>query len=366
LPVSDEMDCKRCHATNSAPAAKPTIGWVNDPALTAEQDYKYNILRLHDQIQPTAVSDYKTALLAKGYDYNVSGLEATAKSGTPVLCVACHKSNALPNVGIGFNAIAPKSFTSAIHRRHAFVTDPISGLQLNNSANRDACYACHPGSATNCLRGAMGDAKNALGQNTMQCQSCHGSMTNVGDLAREGWFNEPNCQACHHDGVRETSAINVNGTLKSWVDTRFATNPNTPAPGLSLYRFSTGHGNLQCEACHGSTHAVYPAHTADNLMSIGAQGHSGTVAECKTCHATIPSTVTGGPHGMHPVGDYWVSAHQNVAEANPTQCTVCHGANYRGSVLSKTWTARSFYNGKSYVKGAMVSCYDCHNGPSGD
>jgi hypothetical protein len=368
LPVSDEMDCKKCHASNSNAAARPTAGWINDINLTAEQDYKYNILRLHDQIQPTAVSTYKAALLAspQQYDYNITGLEATAKGGTPVLCAACHKTNALPNVGIGFNPNAPKAFTSAIHSRHANVIDPSNNMTLDNSNNRNACYTCHPGSATNCLRGAMGDAKDASGQNTMQCQSCHGSMTNVGDLTREGWFNEPNCQACHHDAIRETSAINVNGTLKTWVDTRFATNANTPAANLSLYRFSTGHGNLQCEACHGSTHAVFPAHTADNLMSINAQGHSGTVAECKTCHATIPATVTGGPHGMHPVGDYWVSAHQNIAKSNPGQCTACHGATYRGSVLSKTWTNRSFYNGKSYQKGSTVTCYDCHNGPSGD
>jgi len=365
LPVSDEMDCKRCHATNSNVAARPIKGWMNDANLTAEQDYKYNILRLHDQIQPNAVSTYKTALLTKGYDYNVTGLEATAKNGMPVLCAACHKTNALPNVGIGFNPVAPKAFTAAIHSRHANVLDPANGMTLNNSNNRNACYSCHPGSLTNCLRGAMGDAKDVTGQNTMQCQSCHGGMANVGDLNREGWFNEPNCQACHHDAVRETSARNANGTLKTWIDARFATKPNTPAAGLSLYRFSTGHGNLQCEACHGSTHAVFPAHTADNLMSINAQGHTGTVAECKTCHATIPATVTGGPHGMHPIGDYWVSAHQSVARVNPGQCTVCHGTTYRGSVLSKTWTARTFYNGKSYLKGATVTCYDCHNGPSG-
>jgi len=367
LPVSDELNCKRCHASNSVAAARPTAGWINDTNLTVEQDYKYNILRLHDQFQPTAVTDYNASLQAIGYDYNATGLESTAKSGTPVLCVACHKSNALPNVGIGFNAgITIKSFTAAIHGRHTLVTDPISTLQLNNSTNRDSCYVCHPGSTTNCLRGAMGDAKTLTGTSTMQCQSCHGSMSNVADLTREGWLDVPNCQACHHDTVREISAININGTLKTWVDTRFATNPNTPAAGLSLYRFSTGHGNLQCEACHGSTHAVFPAHTADNKMSLGLQGHTGTVAECKTCHATIPATVTGGPHGMHPVGDYWVSAHQSIAKSNPGQCTACHGATYRGSVLSKTWTTRSFYNGARYIKGTAVTCYDCHNGPTGN
>ena len=82
-------------------------------------------------------------------------------------------------------------------------------------------------------------------------------MATVGNAAREGWFDMPTCQACHHDGIRETVAINADGTFKTWTDTRFASNADTPSPGWSLFRFSTGHGNLQCEACHNSTHAEF-------------------------------------------------------------------------------------------------------------
>jgi len=362
LPVSDEMDCKRCHASNSDNAAKPISGWVNN--ADAQKDYKYNILRLHDQKKPNAVSNNKAALKAKGYIYNDAGLEATAKAGTPVLCTACHKSNALPGVGIEL-----KSFTQAIHSRHAKVIDPITKQSLEASTNRTACYACHPGAATECLRGAMGDAKNSDGTAQMQCQSCHGSMTHVGADNREGWLEEPNCQACHQDGKRYKSAIDpLTNTLRKAVDTRFATMPNTPAQGYSLYRFSKGHGNLQCEACHGSTHAIYPAHEADNKVSIAVQGHSGTIGECVACHTTVPRTITGGPHGMHPVGQSWVRGHEDVAENNPAQCKVCHGSDYRGSNLSKTWTNRSFsteWGRKNFSKGHKVSCYDCHNGPNG-
>ncbi len=363
LPVSDEMDCKRCHASNSVSQAKPTQGWVNDP--DPQKDYKYNILRLHDQEEADAVSKNLSALQAKGYNYNPQGLEATAKGGTPILCVACHKSNALPNVGIEL-----KPFTQAIHGVHAKVTDPTTGKNLGDSSNRNACYACHPGSETACLRGAMGDAKNSDGSNAMQCQSCHGTMNHVADSNREGWLDEPNCQACHFDGQREQSAIDPRtNTLRVAVDTRFATLPNTPTQGKSLYRYSKGHGGLQCEACHGSTHAIYPAHEADNRVSISVQGHTGTIAECSACHSTVPQTVTGGPHGMHPIGDSWVKGHEDVAEDNPTQCKVCHGSDYRGSDLSKSFSARSFsteWGVKSFAKGEKIGCYDCHNGPDGD
>ncbi|MCB4752345.1 MAG: hypothetical protein LGB03_05725, partial [Sulfurovum sp.] len=48
LPVSDELDCKRCHASNSTlNDARPTKGWVNN--ANPEKDFKLNILRLHDQ-----------------------------------------------------------------------------------------------------------------------------------------------------------------------------------------------------------------------------------------------------------------------------------------------------------------------------
>ena len=62
---------------------------------------------------------------------------------------------------------------------------------------------------------------------------------------------------------------NAKGKLKQPTDARFATNPNVPAPGFNLYRFSKGHGGLQCEACHGSTHAEYTSsHDGDNVQSI--------------------------------------------------------------------------------------------------
>jgi hypothetical protein len=364
LPVSDEMDCKRCHASNSlAPKAKPSAGWVNDS--DPEKDFKYNVLRLHDERMPNAVRDHLSALQSKGYTYDPKGLEATARAGTPILCATCHSSNALPGTGVS----GVKAFTAAIHGYHAKVKDPYTNLTLNDSTNRNACYACHPGAQTKCLRGAMGSAKDAGGNNIIQCQSCHGHIANVGNANRKGWLDEPNCQACHHDGKQELSAINpTTNTLRHVVDTRFATNPNTPASGISLYRFSKGHGNLQCEACHGATHAVYPAHQADNLLAQGIQGHAGTIGECSACHSSIPNTVTGGPHGMHPVGQSWVSGHKHVAERNAAQCKVCHGQTYRGSVLSEMFTTRTLsveHGSKTLQKGHQVSCYDCHNGPGG-
>jgi len=74
----------------------------------------------------------------------------------------------------------------------------LTKLKLNDAQNRNACYTCHPRATTQCLRGAMGNAKNSDGSNKMQCQSCHGTMSAVGSSTRDGWLDEPNCQSCHH------------------------------------------------------------------------------------------------------------------------------------------------------------------------
>lgn len=361
LPVSDEMSCANCHASGTVAEARPKAGWAN--LAQGERDYKTNILRLHDD-KHLGQSAYQNALVSKGF--SPTGLAATAAGGKPILCAACHESNAL-----GTKSVAgAKSLTAAMHGMHGMVKDPKPGKLLDDITNRDACYQCHPGSQTKCLRGVMGTATLADGSMAMQCQSCHGTMSNVGSTTRTGWLSQPNCQACHHDGKREISAVSSTGILKQWLDTRFATNPNVPGTGFSLYRFSKGHGNLQCEACHGSTHAEYPSdHRNDNVLAQDVQGFAGTISECSSCHKNVPLTATGGPHGMHTVGSAWVKGHESAAKNGTTACAYCHGADYRGSPLSTVKQARTFNaDGKmvNFAVGQKVGCYDCHNGPKGN
>ena len=103
--------------------------------------------------------------------------------------------------------------------------DPELDLTLDDSDNRAACYRCHPGSTTKCLRGAMGGAVAADGSMEMQCQSCHGNMSQVGSTERVGWFMEPNCQSCHtgtatrnNGQIRYTSVFDATGKVRTAVD----------------------------------------------------------------------------------------------------------------------------------------------------
>jgi len=375
LPVSDEMDCRVCHASGTQAAAQSAAGWVWDGL--PERDYRLNILRLHDEYQFALVPAlYAAALATNGY--NPAGLyRRVTADGKPVLCALCHASEALQTAG--FPGVPP--LTAAVHSRHANVTDPVTQTTLNDSLNRSACYRCHPGSTTRCLRGAMGSAIAADGSMEMQCQSCHGNMSAVGSSSRVGWIMEPNCQACHvgtatNNPIRYTTVFDSPGHTRVPTDRTFATTLNTPPTSnppldLSLYRFSIGHGGLQCSACHGSTHAEFPSsHANDNLRNIRLQGHAGVMVECTACHTTMPNTITNGPHGLHPIDNNWALNHGDLFEGSPAratraQCRLCHGTNDRGTVLSRAQGPRTLstkFGVRNLWRGRSVSCYDCHDG----
>jgi len=146
LPVSDEMTCQACHASRASGtaaemAARPPIsGWAFD-ATDPQKDWKKNVLRIHDDKQKSNAA-FQQALMT--LQYNPAGLTATAAAGRPILCAACHSSNALP--GTGLAGISP--ITAAQHRSHGQVVDPSQNLKLDDITNRSACYMCHPGSVT--------------------------------------------------------------------------------------------------------------------------------------------------------------------------------------------------------------------------
>lgn len=355
LAVSDEMSCKTCHASGSDAAAQPTSGWVynSDPL----KDPKYNILKKHDD--KWNISSYLPQLAAKGYNYQ-SSLYQTASAGTPVLCSACHSDNALSESGLnGIN-----SLSQDMHALHGPQVNPTTGLTLDNTKDDlNSCYLCHPGPKTQCKRGAM---------NTQTCANCHGNVSFVSTSTRNPWFIEPACQMCHNSSQRYTTTFGSNGQWRQTTDAVFATNSNVPISGANLFRYSKGHGNVFCSACHGSPHAEYPSLQAnDNVYPTNLQGYVAKITECSTCHAsTLTSTANGGPHGIHVVGQAWVNAHPDYVDSHGYQsCAYCHGSNYKGLPLSAAKVARTFTvddgGKKSFSVDHQFSCYDCHNGPNG-
>ncbi|MCU7843043.1 MAG: cytochrome C [Candidatus Thiodiazotropha sp. (ex Monitilora ramsayi)] len=303
------------------------------------------------------------------------------------------------------------------------------GFVQNHDERREVleetCYQCHPGRRTDCLRGAMANGG-------MLCQDCHGNMDQVGsdftrnvtpdnpgafelggdfytnaDQPRVPWANEPGCGSCH-TGDAMNNLAGMPGTVVNPADSngnpdnirlfqaylsdddkatpilpgnkRFAENvieadnPAVSGPGdprignPMLYRVSTGHEGIFCEACHGATHGIWPNKNDlanDNVASNQLQGHKGTIIECSTCHEGDLGNTLEGPHGMHPVGDTGFSdgGHESLAEKNPDACRACHGRNGEGTVLSRAATDRILSNEGETVEialGEPVTCTHCH------
>ena len=137
VPVSDEINCAKCHGQ--------VIDDVEIGSVLAEHDEKE---------ETTFVAD-----------------------GLPVLCADCHGSPALGQTGPGTSELY---LSYAIHAFH-YTTEA-------------TCYDCHPGATTLFHRSsAHSDADG-------NCSNCHGAISEVASTIYNGrvpWETEPKCSDCH-------------------------------------------------------------------------------------------------------------------------------------------------------------------------
>jgi hypothetical protein len=372
VPVATETDCRACHDSDGTGTLRPGIAWATD--ADAEVRTKKNILLLHDAMQGTTLS-----------------------SQSPVLCSSCHYSRALDLNGSGptGDQVGNPTFSAVMHDFHGSAVDWNGDPAFPSGAGVDqTCYRCHPGAVTECQRGAMKTGG-------MECFDCHGGMLAVGgenplltdgslDGTNDGgrrrpWQDLPRCQSCHTgdavdhlsgtgmelaaDGIRLTQAYRTGDDSASpikAVNRRFAENTDT------LFRFSTGHGGIYCEGCHGSTHAVWPNSdpTAnDNVAAQQLQGHAGPIIECTACHASGSlARTTNGPHGMHNVNDAsWADGgHEHFFENDADGCKACHGTALKGTPLATVAADRQFsieHGTVTFTQGEQVRCDHCHGLP---
>jgi len=222
-PVSTEMKCDSCHADTGIATTKYPITRTNNTFT--------NVLTLHDYLHSQTPS---------------------LMNSRPVLCAKCHGSNALGLSG----TVGVPNLSNAMHTNHANIP------QITPDTN--GCYSCHPGPETKCLRDVMSQQFN------MTCQSCHGTLAQVGTNPNP-WLNEPRCDspACHSNVVAQD-------------------NP--------LFRHATAMNGIYCEACHGSTHGILPtSQVNDAIQSMYLQGISGPMYNCSICHGNAVG-LGGDPH----------------------------------------------------------------------
>jgi hypothetical protein len=166
LPVSDELNCAKCHAA----------GMDATLHITETGTVEGNILAAHDYYHGP---------------FGVSTLGPSLYQSRPVLCANCHSSNALGKSGLQ----GVKSLSEDMHTWHKQFPDA-------------GCYDCHPGAVTQCLRTGIG-GMGYLGK-TPTCATCHGDIGQVGDSIAQGrqpWLQEPTCQQCHGSNYSTGSAL---------------------------------------------------------------------------------------------------------------------------------------------------------------
>ena len=401
---------------NSDPAHQVPGDTPEQIALNAS---KINILRLHDEKNGTSLDAERTVVCANCHYSPALDLAHLGPNDDNGKEQTRHRS--MSNVMHGYHASLPNSANDPDGVfKDLFPTMPTWDKrtpELTQSILEETCYACHPGKRTACLRGAMAEGE-------MVCQDCHGQGTQVGNDftgsfaantpgnadfgKRVPWASEPKCQSCHlgdvlqvaqlkasgkladllingqdvwgnADGLRARMAYSLpehvdNGgdtllTLNDFSGSRFAS--DQPLYRLSGSNEDKGHGELFCEGCHGSTHAIWPnanPFSNDNRSAEGLQGHSGPITECSTCHTGDLGNTLEGPHGMHPVGNTRFSrgGHEHLAEKNKNACRACHGQNGEGTVLSRVAADRVLDkddDGRKTIqlaKGTPVSCNLCH------
>ncbi len=234
-PVSTELMCVNCHSD----MMDATTRYYPDVLPTGKVET--NILTIHDYLN----KDNYAVYLA---DYPDLLDKTPLMENQPVLCASCHGDNALGMPVVG----AIKNLSNAMHGHH----NPNNVPDITPDTN--GCYNCHPGPTTRCLRDTMSQNFSA------DCTNCHGTITTVAQNPNP-WLKEPKCSNCHGSGYDTSQA---------------------------LYRQSTGHGGLYCEACHDSTHAISPSREYNDSMKFyQLQGHSGTLRDCTVCHATKPTAL---------------------------------------------------------------------------
>jgi hypothetical protein len=85
----------------------------------------------------------------------------------------------------------------------------------------------------------------------------------------------------------------------------------------------------------------------------------------------MAANTLGGPHNMHLVNDprFWKEAHKDAAKRENAKtgggvCGDCHGADHRGTVLSRAAADRSFMvesTARRVSAGQPVACNLCHS-----
>jgi len=246
VPTSDEINCAKCHGSQT---------------ISAFAD----ILAKHDASHGTTLSQ---------------------PASQPVLCATCHPS---PALGL---FTGPQDYLSlAIHGSHA-------GRQ------GITCYDCHPGATTKCNRSLAHTADDG------NCTTCHGNMDNVASSIESGrvpWVTEPQCSTCHLDVQAVNTGPNLYRNSKGHGSIYCTACHGSPH---AMYPSRENSDNYQSNQYQGFTSSVKTIGSCGicHNSSRGAEGNIGEFSEhhggadpeqsigCRACHTSVSAVTSEWPH----------------------------------------------------------------------
>ena len=331
------VSCYTCH---NGPGGHPA-GWLDSTAQT-----------FHGR--KVAAKGPQSCAPCHGPDYR-------GKKGVGGSCYACHNGPS----GHPAEGWLDKSKNN-FHGLAAIIRGidecaPCHGADFRGKeGNGVSCYKCHNGPSGHPAEGWLDKSSQsfhglaASSRSLSFCAICHGSDFNGGSSG-------VSCKSCHTtlgghpiQGFLTPDSPEFHG--KRLLETGFSY-----CAGCHGNDFKGGASGISCYTCHNGP----GGHPAEGWLSEASRNFHGLAASsrglssCAVCHG---SDFNGGISGVscktchptqsgHPSAG-WLDPSQNgfhgvrLAQAGLGYCSGCHGSDYRGGV-------------------AGVSCYTCHNGPSG-
>jgi uncharacterized CHY-type Zn-finger protein len=239
------------------------------------------------------------------------------------------------------------------------VCAPCHGEDYKGLANKGvSCYKCHDGPSGHPSTGWLDKTSpNYHGLKVAQtgpstCVACHGE-------DYKGGTSEVSCYKCHNGPSGHPTGW-IDPSSENFLGLRIRASGIGECAPCHGEDYQGGTSGVSCYSCHEgpSGHPIgWFDSSSDNYhgLKVAAEGPSVCAAchgedykggvvdvSCYTCH--------NGPGG-HPSTGWFDSSSDNyhglkVAQTGPSDCAACHGEDYKGGTSG-------------------VSCYTCHNGPSG-
>ena len=286
------------------------------------------------------------------------------KGGTSeVSCFTCHTQGPSGHPEGWFNSSSDDFHGKVVFDEGEESCYRCHGEDLAGGTSGQSCYECHPNGFTGKHPDGWLDPSSepwhgtpVIAGGAESCSACHG------EDYMGGWTGV-SCFTCHNgpSGHPENFISPSSETSHVLV---VAEKGNESCAACHGADYQGGWAEISCYTCHDGGPSGHPA-TSEWLSPSSDDFHGKALFElgeenCMTCHG---ADYTGGTSGQscyechdegftagHPEG--WLNPSSDnwhgtpVIDSGAESCAACHGEDYMGG-----WTE--------------VSCYTCHNGPSG-